>query len=77
MFDQETQRGGEVRRAVSCYIVNHVGRRGSCFAETGWSEQKLETQREIGSRDVALLRRAVHSLVVSLVKWAAPRSGGH
>ena len=36
----------EVRCAVSCYVVNHVGRHGSCFAETGQSEQKLETQRE-------------------------------
>ena len=56
------QRGGEVRCAVSWYVVNHVGRHGSCFAETGWSEQKLETQRETGSGDAALLRRAVHKL---------------
>ena len=47
---------------MSWYVVNHVGRHGSCFAETGWSEQKLETQRETGSGDAALLRRAVHKL---------------
>ena len=46
VFDQETQRRGEVRCAVSCYVMIHVGRHGSCFAETGWSEQKLETQRD-------------------------------
>lgn len=52
--------------------VNHVGRHGSCFAETGWSEQKVRNTREAGSGDAALLRGLYTSLVASLVKPTHP-----